>query len=306
MRLKLKSDDAPEPFAIRTLDVAPSGRELLVGRHSSNNEWRLAIAAPDSLAWKDELSWALDGTAVFARFLSNPDAILFQDERGAVSVLSRHSQQVDLLNRRGKHISVSRQRRMAAICNVGVELLNLHERTATVWHFEQPRAVAAISPSESQLALAGSTIEGIDLYDVGSQTVSSRLGKTLNGAHVLKYDPTGRYLALIGGGMKGCTVWDLDRQATVGEIFCNPGQNNNFCLDLHPRLPFIAFGTFAGYVVLVNLEKNDLTYMEKLHEGQIWDIVFSPDGDHLFVAGDDGVLWRIEMSEMISLGTSRV
>jgi hypothetical protein len=307
MRRKFKPDRARDPRAIRSIDIDAAGRELVVGRHSSDGSFRLGVLDAGSLAWTADYSGALQGAAALVRFEEDARSVLYQDERDGVWLLERAGGANRPLTAEGEraHYCSCSSNGVVALSGARVTVRSLSQETPP-WQLEPEagwgRVIAAVNWDGSGLAVAGEGIEGVLIFDAASRSVCQRLPATLTGAWALEFDHSGAYLALVGGGMQGCTVWDLRQEAAVGDIFCHPGQNNNHAQDFHPRLPFVAFGTIAGYIVLVDLKQNEMVYMEQLHPSRIWALRFSPDGKHLFSAGDDGVLWRIEWDEMISIG----
>jgi WD40 repeat protein len=62
----------------------------------------------------------------------------------------------------------------------------------------------------------------------------------------------------------------------------------------------IALGATSGYLVLVDLATDKYLFAEKLHDGRVWDLVFSDDGTTLATAGDDGVIRILDWSDLKS------
>jgi hypothetical protein len=301
-----------DPWAIRSVDFGPYDRTLLVGRHSPDGWRRLAEIEIQSQAWGATYDSALDGAATCVRYADSYRSIVYLDERANARVIETADtdQQRPLLLAEGvRHISGAREAPVVALSGARCEIRRLTGEVLwapgnqPAWSANANLALDASGRTAAHMANNAAELRWLDLQSYQS---SRSVVTALAGALSVEMDARGRWVSVIGAGMQGCGVWSSITGAAAGEIFCHPEQNNNTCHALHPLRDLAAFGTIAGYVVVVDLKGNDILYMEGLHESRVWDLAFSADGRHLAAAGDDGTITVMPLEEVETLGTSQV
>jgi hypothetical protein len=297
-----------EPSAIRSVDFGPGDRTLLVGRHSREADNRLATLTIVSESWQTSYDRALSGAATRARYCDGYRQIVFVDERAAAWLVDSAGGGVQPyhLGDGVRHVATTASSTLVALSGQRVWIVDVagQPRDATdeaVRSYE--RAIAGMASRDALLAIMAEGAEALTILDRQGNTVRA-IATSLQGADSIVMSET--WVAVIGSGMRGCGVWRVADGAAAGQIFCNPDQNNNTAQALHPSRPLAAYGTIAGYLVLVDLEANEIRYMEGLHRTRIWDVAFSASGMQLATAGDDGAISVIDIEEVETLGTSRV
>jgi len=301
-----------DPRAIRSVDFGPADRVLLVGRHSADGQMRLAAMDVDSQKWETSYDWALEGAATCARYCDSHRRIVFVDERENAFLIGAGGgdAKVRPLGERIQRVSTTASSKLVGFSGDRSRIVDLAGNE--VWSTDRlvdgkavPKGtLAAIDGSGGSAALMAPNDVELMLVDVPASRVRQRIATALSGGEAIALND--RWVAVIGRGMHGCGVWSRMTGTAAGDRFCKAGQNNNTCQALHPSRPLVAYGTIAGYVVIVDLEANDILYMEKLHRTRLWDMAFSAAGEHLATAGDDGTINVIPLAEVETLGTSRV
>jgi hypothetical protein len=303
--------DPDEPLAVRSVDFGRDGETLLVGRHSDDQSPRLGIFAIRDGQWATSYDWALQGAGVEARFCGKERWICFIDERrGAFSIDARST--VDGTTRLGDgvvHLAAAVEAAAVGLSGATVEILEL-PAARVLWNepVQTPSALSqlTIAANGEVAAVARNATHIVSLFRTSDGNSLGHIPMPFEAVDRLAMDRRQRWIAAIGAGARGCLVWSADSGMPAGSIFCNIDQNNNTAQALHPTRDLIAYGTIAGYVVLIDLRNNAILYMEKLHDARIWDLSFSADGERLATAGDEGTIVVIELEEMLALGSTRM
>jgi len=313
MPLTFKPEQSIEPSAIRTIDFLPSGEELLVGRYSPDGTFLFGRLARAGWTWKEDLTWASRTTVTQVRFAGLDELIVFTDEASHVHVLDSTSERVTDAgspSSSARFVSVARQGSLIALSSRTIEVWDLTAQVC-LWRLNADNEtdgdgpIACLDSEGQRLAVVEPHQGTVRLYSTGSHNQLGNFLTGLVGADHVAFHPGGQFLSVIGEGSRGCVVVDLHTNKPIVDGFCNNAQNNNLCQDFHPNVPLLAFGTIAGYVVLVDLLRNEMLYAERLHSSRIWDIRFSRDGKLLATAGDDGVIAVIPTEEMQEVGMQR-
>jgi WD40 repeat protein len=314
MKRMIELAERGRPHAVRAIDFSRDEESLLIGRHSEDRAHRLATIRISPVEWGTSYDSALQGAAARARYCDSYRRIVFVDERHQASLIDaapRSGASPQHIVNRVAHISVARDRPLVALSGDRTEVWDLGA-FVPVWpaqtlatEFSKP-ALIALSRDGSLAAVAPPSSGDLLLFELSENRVVRRFELPLDGTEQLSIDDRKRWIAAVGQGMRGCCVWNCDTGLRAGEIFCNTEQNNNTAQALHPAQDLVAFGTLVGYVVLVNLERNEIVYMERLHETRIWDLSFCLDGRLLATAGDDGSIAVMELDEMLALGMSKM
>jgi WD40 repeat protein len=310
MRIRIELADANDPYAIRTVDFGGDGESLLVGRHSEDGTHRLATIRLSPIEWSEVYDHLLPRPATRARYSNNGRQIAFVDERGRAHVFDTRGS--------GGAVPLDVAGTVEQISSAGdTPLIALSGDHGEIWdtvalrrlwaaeelHAPSPSASLALNRTGTRLAVAARDLPGnVAIVALPENRVTRTIVSPLDGIEQLAVDD--RWVAAIGMNGHGCCVWSLASGQRAGEVFCNPGQDNNTAQALHPTADYVAYGTMVGYLVLVDLAANEAVYMENLHPSRIRDLAFSADGHLLATAGDDGTITVLDLDEMLTVGMS--
>jgi WD40 repeat protein len=171
----------------------------------------------------------------------------------------------------------------------------------------------AFHPRGDQLASEGADL-AVKLWDVGSDRESATLKGHQSPALTMAFAPQGRWLA--AGGEDGrITLWRTDTHRLVGEVPAHAGPITSLAFRPDGRL--LASASHDRTVKLwevhfeeteklparaeVRKELKNLSEQRTLsgHEGTVYGVSFSPDGQTLLSAGHDGrsLIWNVATGE---------
>lgn len=155
----------------------------------------------------------------------------------------------------------------------------------------------AVSPDDKVLALGGQIGVGTELWDVAShrklETIRVRGDSEIG---VLAFSPTGKYLAIGGGGYTW--LWNMSKHHAVGRPIINQGDLNSAAFS--PDGKVLAF-TDNSQVRLFSVATQRQVGVLRPEE-RVLDMAFSPDGEVIATADGQGViLWQVADQQQIGV-----
>jgi WD40 repeat protein len=149
-----------------------------------------------------------------------------------------------------------------------------------------------LSPDGRYLAVV-SNIGVFELWDLESEKSLVNEPIALGKSNALVFTSLGNKLAT--GGLNGLSLWDLaDNQPQLQQVSTEPKGISRLAYSPDDR--WLAAGTIDGKVAVFDTSTNEMLGQPiQEHDGVIWDMVFSPDGQILATAGADHniLLWDL-------------
>jgi WD40 repeat protein len=190
------------------------------------------------------------------------------------------------------------------VCGSGLEVRSHHGRQA-IWALgreapdDSPDAApiaADISPDGTLVAAVIPGVRGVGLYEPDRRRQIGTLSNAPSGARMVRFDPTGRFVAAVDANGGAAHLWDLKQRQKI-EI-------DVFSLDLSEYLSVafdregkrMALGSVAGVITVISIPHGRVVLDRRLVEGRIWDVAFSPITDHLLVGAEDGIARWVALS----------
>ena len=95
---------------------------------------------------------------------------------------------------------------------------------------------------------------------------------------------------------RGNFAWELEGGQRILPSVFNEQFGNSPSLCLHATERLLAMGALAGFVSLQPLDKIELAFHEKLHEGRVNQVIFGDDAKLFYSGGDDGTVKIIDLN----------
>lgn len=157
----------------------------------------------------------------------------------------------------------------------------------------KPSGLVCISEDGARLLYQMAAPAQILLLNAQSGRVLRRLTGSPPDLQALALDARGRYAGAIEYETRGTFLWDLDSGNPLWPELFNARMTHNWCIRFSPTEARVAMGMTTGFVFSVNLNNGVIEFERKLHEGRVWDLAFTRDGQELYSAGEDGTVNRI-------------
>ncbi|MBV6515789.1 MAG: hypothetical protein HPKKFMNG_01442 [Planctomycetes bacterium] len=154
--------------------------------------------------------------------------------------------------------------------------------------------LCAVSDDGKRLAYQMTSPAQIVLFNTETLRVLRRLTGGPREIQSLVFDPTRRYLAALEFETNGTFVWDLESGLPHLPALFNAHITHNWCMRFSPDGNTLALGMTTGFVYAVDMRTGVITFERKLHEGRVWDLCFSRDGQELYTAGENGALCHVK------------
>jgi WD40 repeat protein len=171
----------------------------------------------------------------------------------------------------------------------------------------KPSGIVCISEDGARLLYQMAAPAQVLLLNAQSGRVLRRLTGSPPELQALALDAKCRFAGAIEYETRGTFLWDLESGNPLWPELFNARMTHNWCLRFSPTEARVALGMTTGFVFSVNLGNGAIEFERKLHEGRVWDLAFSRDGQELFTAGEDGTVNRVHFNtgESTSLGLER-
>lgn len=165
------------------------------------------------------------------------------------------------------------------------------------WEQDEPEiesdgCLAALDNAGAHVAAVrtdGSAIELVALADGKAAAIFTGGPETLRW---LGFTPDDRYLIALDRYADSMVVWDVESAEVhlpgrFGEL-----ASHYWSIACHPDGDHCARGMLSGVLDIVRLSDGEIVSSQRVHEGRVQDLAFTPDGAHLISCGDDGALLR--------------
>ncbi len=155
----------------------------------------------------------------------------------------------------------------------------------------------AFSPDENLMAVGGLGYGEVVLYDMQKAEIIHRLEANFNFPKRMVFDPTGKYLFILGQGMY---IWNLQTGDWHKEERFGENWKSVICIDFDKNNPRkLAMGTTRSVLFVMDYEAVEKLFSDELHKARIYDVLFTPDGKKLITSGED---WQIVVRSVESKG----
>lgn len=164
------------------------------------------------------------------------------------------------------------------------------EGSKSIWDPECYTSLA-FSTEDNLMAIGGLNQGEVLLYDLQEEKVIDHLSAKFNYPSRIVFDPTGKYLFILDYWAKGVFIWNLQTnnwhmENVFGEKFCHIT-----CIDFDRKNPKnLVMGSLYSEVEMLDFERNEDLFSDKIHEARVYDVFFTPDGKKLISSGED---WQI-------------
>lgn len=164
------------------------------------------------------------------------------------------------------------------------------EESKSIWDPECYTSLA-FSPDGNVMAIGGLNQGEVLLYDLQKEKVIDHLKAKFNYPSKIVFDPTGKYLFILDYWAKGMFIWNLQAnhwhmENIFGEKFCYIT-----CIDFDKKNPQnVVMGSLYSEVEMLDFERNEDLFNDKVHEARVYDVFFTPNGKKLISSGED---WHI-------------
>jgi len=155
--------------------------------------------------------------------------------------------------------------------------------------------VTTVAFSADGKLLASSSLDAtVRVWDMSTLQTKETLSGFEKAAYAVAFDPDGKLLA--SGDQEGTiTLWDVEKGERVG--FLGYGSGSMKCLAFSPNGTLLASSGQGGMEVWDVATQSNVQNVT----GHYFDVEFSQDNKHIFVAGEGVGVWDVEAGERLSL-----
>lgn len=310
MRIQTRSLEPKNRGPVRTLDISPNGRQLVLGQESDASgtsvNGNLSFWSTKSMQLLSEIQTGENQTVLAARYSPNGKTLAYVDttlETRFYDLESKRVYEPTLENPYTRWISYSKNRDRLVIAGARTQVWD-GVRNEIIWTLpgqvalqdsDSIPAVAALSPDGALVAVTGSEDRSVVIYNVDNGQIVKRLKSGPEHARWLEFDPFARYLAAISWFAEGSFLWNLKSGDQILPDIFEPEEEGHWSLRFHPKGDLVAVGTWVGYLEVIRLSDGEIMAIQQVHEGRLWDLAFTPGGEYLFSGGDDGMIYVSEL-----------
>ncbi len=302
-----KTIKLPNRTVIHTLDISPNGAQLVIGQDSTKGHSNLSLWSLPGLQLLSELEHEKHELMLMARYFPDGKTLAYVDSTLQPCLLDFEQQKVSRLklkNPRVQWLAPAPKSNRVVLAGALTQVWDA-SRSKVIWQLpgqvasrdpDSIPAVAALDPSETQIAVAAVEEGCIQIYDLDRPEPVQRLTGAPDQARWVGIDPGARYLAAVEWYSHGIFLWDLSNgEKLLPDVF-GPEFESYWCLRFDPEGKYLALGMLSGYVVVIRLPDGEFIIDEQQHKGRVWDLAFTPDGKHLISGGDDATLCLWDLS----------
>jgi len=285
---------------IQSLDVSPDGRWIAVGQALDQTHSLLTVWDAATLRLAQSID--LNGWLMRVRFLSHEQMVITTaGPEAAISIYDIHGRKKAERSTGTTafpwlHTAPQAQRLVVS----GRSLWVLNADLTSLWTYDAdsetqtPRGV--LSTYGEYVATTETVSQKIEVValDTGAQvgTIEGAFAQT----HWLEADSAEHYLLAIERYTKGVFIWDLTTHQRHLPHIINEDMRSFWCAHFHPSEEMCVMGNLIGFVSVLRLSDGEFVLDQKAHESRVWEVRFSPNGERLFTASEDGVVhvWHKE------------
>jgi WD40 repeat protein len=311
MDIQIKTITLINENPILTLDISPNGEQLVIGQQGdyfgNANLTLWSLKETQLIAEIEKIKFT---SIESARFTGDGKKLVYVKSVEDVCLYNIETQEhlnASLKTENVAWLATSKKSHRLVTAGIVTEVWDM-ERLERVWtlpkyralpDFDLKPAVADITPDGTRIAVASKEPSQILIYDIDKNEVTRKLEEAPVQAHWASFGPDLRYFAVIGELAQGIFVWELETgERHLPHIFSSEF-DGYWSLCFHPNGEYLAVGTLVGYVSLFRLSTGEIIVSQKVHEGRVWDLAFTPDGKKLISGGDDGIASILELNNLV-------
>lgn len=214
-----------------------------------------------------------------------------------------------------RHLCVGNQGKWLAVCGDVARVYDLARQEFVLAHClperpspdGKPSGLVCVSDDGARLLYQMAAPAHVLLLNAQSGRVLRRLTGSPPELQALAIDARCQFAGAIEYETRGTFLWDLESGNPLWPELFNARMTHNWCMRFSPTEPRLAIGMTTGFVFSVNLTTGTIEFERKLHEGRVWDLAFTRDGQELYTAGEDGAVCQVRFSagERTDLGLEK-
>jgi WD40 repeat protein len=148
--------------------------------------------------------------------------------------------------------------------------------------------VSAISPDGDYIAIGGIKPGSITIYDIKTGNLFKEYTGLFESVQQLEFNYTGKQIASVDLYGRGVFLWNTSNGKPLLTDLFNEQIALTWSIRFSPKKNYLALGHVNSYVVIYDLQDGSEIIADKLHEGRVYDVCFSPNGKLLASCGEDG------------------
>ncbi|ROI16431.1 WD repeat-containing protein 90 [Anabarilius grahami] len=152
---------------------------------------------------------------------------------------------------------------------------------------EGPVSLVCVS-SDGSKVLAATTAGNLGYLDVGSRGYRTLMRSHTGSVLGFSVDGVRRRVTTLSRDST-VRVWDMDTMQQLYD-FVSDDDESPCSVAFHPSMPLFACGSSSGAVRVFDIQTSSLIAQHRQHSGSVDSVIYSPDGQCLFSAGDLGYL----------------